>query len=180
MGNDDSGLAFSKFCQGIANALLGALIQCGRSFIHHQDRSRSQKGPCDGDPLLLATGELSAFGADKCIATLPDQICNGGLFRSLPDCFIGGVRANVTDVFPDGIIEDDNILGHHGKRLTQGSDFEIFNGLIADRNLSAINIVEPGNEAQDSCFARPCRAHDSCSLATLEGHADAVKKGRLL
>ena len=176
--DDDRGLVPGQPRQSALDPVLGALVQRRGRFVQQQDRGGTQERARDRDPLLLPARQLRPLGAKRHVAARPDQFGNLGGLGGGPDFFVGGLGADVLDVFPDRVVENHDILGDRRKRLAQGLDPEIVDRGAADRDFPVLDIVEPRQQAENGGFPRPGGTDDGGDLLAGQHHVQVVKQRR--
>jgi len=115
MGDDERRPVFHDTGQGLLNQPLGLRIQGRGRLVQDQDRRILEQGPGQGQPLALADGENAAALADQrviALGKLGDEFVAFRGRRRGDDFFQGNVVEAVSDVGPDRIVEQDDLLGH--------------------------------------------------------------------
>ncbi len=119
------------------------------------------------------------FGPTAASPRSADQVGDLGGLGGGPDLLLRGVGADIADVVVDRAVEDDDVLRHDRERAAQRLDADVAHGGSADQDVAAVDLVEPGEKAEDGGLAGPRRAHDGRDLAPPERHVHAPEQ-RLL
>ena len=87
--------------------------------------------------------------------------CPGRFHHVLVRC----VFASQTDVLHDGIVKQDHILEYNGKASKQGLRLYPADIRTSQRNLSSVNIPEPGSQLCTGGFSASRRPYQGCHLS---------------
>ena len=83
------------------------------------------------------------------------------LFRSRDHLLLRGVRSAETDIGPDGVVEQIDILKDHGDMFQQAVAGELPHIVPTHRNAATGYIIEPGDQAANGGLAAAGRPYDS-------------------
>lgn len=118
VGNHKSGAAGEQMREALLNHGFGLAIKVGRGLVEQQDPGIGEKGPRNGDTLLLATREpdspLSHHGV---IAQLEPggELVNMGGMAGVLELVLGGGGPGKQHVLTQGGIEEERILEDHAE-----------------------------------------------------------------
>ena len=83
------------------------------------------------------------------------------------DFLVRGVQAPVPDIFPHALREQEGVLQDNAHTPAQAVAGIGTDGLGVDKDLTAVNVIEPGQQADDGGFARAGGPYDGNLLAAL-------------
>src|SRR5262249_47773664 len=116
-----------------------------RRFVEDEDLWRFQDHPGDRDALLLAAGELEAALADDrpiAVRQSDDEVVNAGEPGSLLDLHARRVRAAISDVVIDRVVEQHRVLRHDADRAPEALLRDIANILAVDLDRARSDVVK--------------------------------------
>ena len=113
------------------------LVQRAGALVHQKDGAVVDQGPGDGDPLLLASGEIAAFFAYHGVQAVGHggEVANQRAVPQGPFHLLVGECLPQGDVVPDGRIKEEDVLldvAHLGLKLLGGEASGVFS-IEADR-----------------------------------------------
>src|SRR5204863_4148195 len=124
-------------------------------FVHDKNRRVADDGPCDRDPLPLpARKSYATFAHHRFIAVgeAGDEIMRVRKFRGSAYFVAGSVRFAVSDVLPDGGMEQDVVLQHVADLIVKRSLFQLPQIESVDLHGSSIGIVKSSDQCGNRAF----------------------------
>lgn len=169
----------TKGQQQIDDVLPGPEVEIAGGFVGEQDRRPRCEGPCDGDPLLFAAGQLTremlgAFGESNAVERLggdPVRILRATEFEWQEHIFERRERRQELKILED---EADTSAAQRGALVF----IEVIDSLATQPDLAGAGRVEAGEQPEQGRFARTRRAEDRDRLTGLYGQIAAVKYGQ--
>ncbi len=180
MGYHQGGAAPAQFVQGLLNQHFGGIVQGTGGLVQNQNGGIFQEYPGDAKALLLAAGELDAPFADFRVVALfqgHDVIVDIGPADCLIDFFLGGVRASVEDVFPDGAHEEEHVLLYDADIAADGFHGQAADVLAVDKDgaVAFLDFVEIGQQMAQGGFSAAGRANQCQFAAFFQAQVDVVE-----
>ena len=149
VGDHEGGPSLHEYVQGSLDFALRLCIQCRCSLIKDEDRGVLDDGPRDAQSLPLASGEpypaLSHHGVIA-VFLAHDEIVGIGRLGRLDDLIQGRTLGSIGNVGPDGVIEQDHLLGYHGDVFPQRCQSYLPDVSPAYKDLSGAYVEEPRQE----------------------------------
>ena len=154
-------------------------VEVARRLVAQEDRRSIDESPSDGDPLLLAAGEL--MGQALLLARKPDEVQD-----------LGNARLDVAAILADDLKGESDILEYvfireQSEVLKHRSYFSAQQGDAPRRQLgqvSASHVDSPGGRAflpkdefEEGGFPRAGRPNEEHKVSPLDGDAHLVERG---
>ena len=128
MRHDDGGPPPVEAVQGLLHQGLALVVQGRGGLVQEEDLRVPDQRPRDGDPLLLAAGQLGAalpHHRVQAVRQLRDKVVSIRLPTRLHDLGLRGVLLGVLDVLPDAAVEEDGLLAHHADVVPQPAHVQL-------------------------------------------------------
>ena len=151
-------------------------VQIGKGFVHQQDAGLDDKGPGQGDTLLLTAGQLIGLAVSQ-VGNLHQLQGLVHLGLDLPGGHFPGLQA-VGHVFPDGEVGENRVvLEHHADVPLVGG--HVVDPLVTKVEVTALDGVEAGDHPQQRGFAAAGGAEEREEFALLNVQRNAVQRGKV-
>ena len=148
MGDNQGGAVACQVLQGPLHHLLALGVQSAGGLVQNEDGRVLQKGPGNGKPLALASGQLYPPGADVrvvALGQLADKLLGPGPAGGGLHLLKGGAGLAVSDVLCHGAGEQGHVLLYQAHIPPQGPEGDGLNGRAVDGDLSGVHVVKPGD-----------------------------------
>ena len=171
VGDDKAGAALHQRLKGPLDADFGHRVDRRGRLVENQHRRQAEHNPGDAEQLLLALGEVAApFGDDGVVALghPHDETVGVGLFGGGDNLPLGGVRAAVGDVVPDGGRAQPGVLEDHPVALPERLAGKMTDIMAVDRDRTLPDVVEPHQQVNERRLAAAGRADNRDPLAGMD------------
>ena len=114
---DDKDRCIVQLVQGLAQSGVCCVVQRAGAVVQDQELRLPDKGPGNGQPLLLPPGEVPAAlfqNEIQAAGLVLDGLAGLGDGQGLPESLIGGVLVAPAEVVPDRAGKQGRLLGHDG------------------------------------------------------------------
>ena len=118
--DDERRAAGEQFGHRRLNQLLALGVEIARRFVEDQDLRRGEDRARDGEPLLLAAGQLHAAFADEgviALGQLLDEFVRVGASRRVLDLGSRRVVTAIRDVVACRAVEEEHVLLHDREQV---------------------------------------------------------------
>ena len=162
MGDHEGGPAGEQRRHRGLDELLAFRVQVAGGFVEDQDLGRREDRPGDGQPLLLAAGELDAALADERLVLFgkfDDELVRIGAAGGVFDLGVRGVVPAVGDVVPHRAVEEEHVLLHDGQQVAIGAQPKVPNVGAVEQNAAPGRIVKPRDQVGHRRLAGAAPAH---------------------
>ena len=108
MGDGDRRAAVTELVQRRLERALGAIVQRGCGLIENKHLRIAQDGPCDREPLLLATGESMATRPDDGVQAVREsghQVRHLRRGQGLPQFTLAGRGPRQQQIGADAVVD---------------------------------------------------------------------------
>ena len=166
--------------QRLLDPRFGLHVHGAGAVVEDQDLRPHQERPRDGDPLLLAAGEVRAALFD--VGVVPfgerhDEVVGLGRFGRRDDLLVAGAGDAVADVVPHRPGEEDRLLRHdpdlgQERVLPEPADID-----PVEQDPPGGDVVEARHEVDQRRFSRAGRPQEGHGLARLDGQVDPLQDG---
>ena len=139
-------------------------VERGGRFVQQDNLCVFQHGTGNGYALLLASGQGTATFANHRVVALRqahDEVVATGFLGGGNDFLIRRVRLAETDVVAYGVLEQIDILEHHGNVAHQAFGYYFVHRHIAKEDVSLLWVVETGTKFHHGAFPTTRRAYKS-------------------
>ncbi len=138
--------------------------------------------------MTLAAGELHAALADHGLKTQAalavvqrfDELVRAGLVRGAPEVFFGGVGLAVTQVVPDGAVQQRGVLSDHADIRAQAFLADLGDVLPVDEDAAALQVIEAQQQIDQRGLAGARRPDQADLLAWANVDAEPADHAALL
>ncbi len=169
VGDDDyRAVALYRVERGF-DLLGGDGVERGGGFVEEHYRGVFEEHARDGDPLLLAAGEVLRRGVVP-LGQGGDLVVEVGASCGLFHLGRRGFGIAVADVLEDRAVEDVVLLEHQTDVVPQRLGVVIGQRDAVEQYLAAVGGVEFVEQVDEGAFARPREAHQSGDLARADVH----------
>src|SRR5579875_2799147 len=170
MGDGGGCGALHPAVQGLLELLFRLHIYGGGGLIENKDAGVVKDGSGNGDALPLATGDFGSslsYHGVVAIRFSENELMGVGRLCGLHDLFKAGIRAPVGDVFGDGAVEEEWLLGNDADLAPEvfEGDLAIVYAIYADN--AGIRLVKTADEIDCRGFSGSGFAHQADHLARL-------------
>ena len=182
VGNQDQGgTAFAvEFEEQVADPLAGGAVEVAGGFVGEQHVRLRREGTGNGDPLLLAAGELARIVA-QALAEADSLEQFSGALASVGAAFqLQGqhhVLQRIEAVEQLERLEHEAYMGRADARTLVL--VEVAEGVPGETDLAAAGLVEPGEQAEQGRLAGAGTADDRQAVAAGEVEGEVVEDGQL-
>ena len=181
LGNNEHGHAPFEIMDCLPQPRVGRKIQRARAVIHNEDFRMPDNRARNRKPLLLTAGEVAAVLFDRrvqlALLALHNFFRLRG-FQSLPDILIRSVRIAETHIVADSSFKQYSSLRNNADLTGQLTFTEGAYVFAVYKNSAFRNIVKPGDQVDERCFAAAGAADDTDGLSFAHGKCNACKRGR--
>ena len=177
MGDDENGhAAAGQLPDDVQDLLDHFRVQSGGWLVKKHDLRLHGHGPDDGQPLLLAAGELPGILIGLVPQTHPAQQGHGLLFRLILGDLLFQNRGQCHIFQHRQVGEHIEMLEHHADALAVLGDVQFFVGdvLALEKDLAAVRRFQQVQTAEKRGLSAAGGADDGHHLATADLGGDAL------
>ena len=152
-----------------------------RGVVEHQDPGVGEQGAGQGDALALASRKREAPLPHHRVVTRRqhlDELVGFGRLRRGPHLLVGGVRAAVGDVVPDGGGEQEGVFEDHPDAAAQIVEAQVGHVHPVERDGAGVDVVEAGQEQGHGGLARSRRPDQGHPFTGPDPQAEPVEERR--
>ena len=179
VGYDHGGAVTHERLQRRLYVTLAGRIQRRSCLVQYQHARLMQYHPGDGQALPLPAGQPEPSLTDKGVIPLGhlhDPVVDEGRFGRLDHLVPRSLRSGVEQVLLHSVVEQIAVLGHEADDRRQVHLPDLFDIRAVDRNGAFRNVIEPGHQVGQGCFAGPTGAHERGQLAGRNVQADTIQR----
>ena len=179
VGDDQGRSAANELLEDLLDELLAFQVDLAGGLVEDENGRVAEDGAGQGDPLALASGELTSHRAQQRIVALGKLLLDepvGMRLLGRPDHLLArGVRRAVADVVQRGVVEQDRVLGDDADLTAQVAKPDVVEPDAVQTDGPRIRIGEPGNQADEAGLAATAGPNDGDRLAEVDSEADVAQ-----
>ena len=174
------GLAPGQLLDGGLQLVLVLRVHVRRSLVQQHDGRVLQQRSRDGDALLLAARHRRpALAQHRGVALRQrlDEVVAARGPRRGHHLLVRGIGTAELDVVLNGVVEQVDVLEHHGEVRHELVELPVAHVLAAQRHRARVHVPEAGHKVHERGLARPGRPDERRHLPRLDGPPAARTRG---
>ena len=177
VGDEDDRLLPGQAADDLHDHLLALRVNVGGGLVKDVHRRVVEQGPCQGQSLALAAGEVAAFFKDRGLkALLPGkEIPQSDLPQGLLHLLLPGVRRSHPQIVLHCAFKEPAVMAHHGDLVHQAFLPDMGQLFSLYPHAASIASVPPHEDAGRRALAAARGPHDGGKAPRRELHGHLVQ-----